>query len=97
MIGFAKTASLPGALFVSAGGYHHHLAANVWDSAGAPPAPEDMAGLAEFCIELPEAEIALANQRIQAAGGKISEDGSGFMLCDPWRTKIRMAPMRVND
>jgi catechol 2,3-dioxygenase len=93
-IGFVKTAALPGALFVSAGGYHHHLAANVWDSAGAPVAPEDMAGLAEFSIEMPEAEILPAKQRIQAAGGKISENGNGFILRDPWRTKIRMAPMQ---
>jgi catechol 2,3-dioxygenase len=38
----------PGALFMAAGGYHHHVGANIWSSRGAPPAPEDAAGLAFF-------------------------------------------------
>ncbi len=37
-LGFAVTMQMSGALFVSAGGYHHHLAVNVWNSRGAGPA-----------------------------------------------------------
>lgn len=41
----------PGALFVSAGGYHHHLGINTWAGVGAPPPPEDAVGLRSFTIE----------------------------------------------
>jgi catechol 2,3-dioxygenase len=41
----------PGALFVSAGGYHHHLGLNTWSGVGAPPPPENAAGLRSFTIE----------------------------------------------
>jgi catechol 2,3-dioxygenase len=41
----------PGALFVSAGGYHHHLGLNTWTGVGAPPPPEKAVGLRSFTIE----------------------------------------------
>jgi catechol 2,3-dioxygenase len=43
----------PGALFLSAGGYHHHLGLNVWAGVGAPPAPPGAAGLVSFALLLP--------------------------------------------
>lgn len=41
------------ALFFSSGGYHHHIGANIWQSAGAPPLPADTAGLRyfEICVD----------------------------------------------
>jgi catechol 2,3-dioxygenase len=97
ILGFAKTAMLPGALFASAGGYHHHIAANVWDSRNAPPPPDTMAGLKEFEIELPSEEIAAVKQRMESAGVKTEASGGDFTVRDPWRTSIRMAPMRAGD
>ena len=41
----------PGALFVAAGGYHHHLGLNTWTGIGAPPPPEHAVGLRSFTIE----------------------------------------------
>lgn len=41
----------PGALFVSAGGYHHHVGLNVWAGAGAPPPPPNAVGLQSFTVE----------------------------------------------
>ena len=41
----------PGALFVAAGGYHHHLGLNTWTGIGAPPPPADAVGLRSFSIE----------------------------------------------
>jgi catechol 2,3-dioxygenase len=41
----------PGALFVAAGGYHHHLGLNTWVGVGAPPPPENAAGLRALTIE----------------------------------------------
>lgn len=46
--------SYRGALFFSAGGYHHHVGANIWSSQGAPPAPEDAVGLISFSLDIPE-------------------------------------------
>ncbi|HYB94501.1 MAG TPA: VOC family protein [Vicinamibacterales bacterium] len=51
-IGFEATVRrYPGALFVAAGGYHHHLGLNTWAGAGAPPPPENAVGLRSFTVE----------------------------------------------
>lgn len=51
-VGFTPTLRrFPGALFVSAGGYHHHLGLNVWAGRGAPPPPPGAVGLSAFTIE----------------------------------------------
>lgn len=96
-LGFAKTATMPGALFAAAGGYHHHIAANIWDSRDAPSPPADMAGLAEFTVEIPSTAIAALKQRIEENGGTAEADGSGFLIRDPWRTQIRIAPMQASE
>jgi catechol 2,3-dioxygenase len=46
--------SYPGALFVAAGGYHHHIGLNIWQSAGAPAPPEGALGLAHYELVLPD-------------------------------------------
>jgi catechol 2,3-dioxygenase len=43
----------PGALFLSAGGYHHHLGLNLWAGQGAPAPPPDSLGLESFALRLP--------------------------------------------
>jgi catechol 2,3-dioxygenase len=56
-IGFEPTVrGYPGALFVAAGGYHHHLGLNTWTGIGAPPPPEQAVGLRSFTIESTEIE-----------------------------------------
>ena len=55
VLGFDVMASMPSALFLSAGGYHHHLGVNTWQSRGAPRPPADAAGLTQFTIALPDA------------------------------------------
>lgn len=60
-LGFAETMTLPdSALFVSVGGYHHHLGFNTWHSRAAPPLPADGLGLASYEICLPDSQ-SLAN------------------------------------
>ena len=57
----------PGALFVAAGGYHHHLGLNTWTGIGAPPPPEHAVGLRSFTIEsasLPSEEIVDESTRV---------------------------------
>jgi catechol 2,3-dioxygenase len=51
-VGFEPTVrGYPGALFVAAGGYHHHLGLNTWTGIGAPPPPEHAVGLRLFTIQ----------------------------------------------
>lgn len=49
-IGLDLTAELPGAIFLAADGYHHHIGANIWQSAGAEPAPPSGPGLERITI-----------------------------------------------
>ena len=79
----------PGALFVSAGGYHHHIGLNTWHSAGAAPAPAGMVGLRSFTIELPdERELAAVLARVDAAGLERGREPKGALVRDPWGTGV---------
>lgn len=53
LLGLDIVMSLPTALFMSAGGYHHHLGANTWHSRNAPPRAEDMTGLKSYAYLIP--------------------------------------------
>jgi catechol 2,3-dioxygenase len=56
------------AAFLSAGGYHHHLGLNTWESAGGPPAPRNSTGLYHVAILYPtRADLADALRRITKA------------------------------
>jgi catechol 2,3-dioxygenase len=74
----------PGALFVSAGGYHHHLGLNTWHSAGSgPPAPGSV-GLRHYEVQLPDsAELAAVLGRIRTAGIEITDVPGGTLVRDP--------------
>jgi catechol 2,3-dioxygenase len=57
------------AAFVSAGGYHHHIGLNTWESAGGPPPPPGTTGLYHLAIVYPtRADLADALRRLLAAG-----------------------------
>lgn len=57
------------AAFLSAGGYHHHLGLNTWESKGAPPAPRRAAGLYHTAILYPtRRDLAVAVRRVLDAG-----------------------------
>lgn len=57
------------AAFISAGGYHHHIGLNTWESAGGPPPPQGTTGLYHLAILYPtRAALADALRRLQAAG-----------------------------
>lgn len=77
-LGFDVTQrSYSGALFMSAGGYHHHLGANVWAGEGIPPMVPGTPGLREFSIRLPDgAALAWVLDRL-AARGIPAEDPDG--------------------
>ncbi len=82
---------LPGALFLSAGGYHHHFGANTWNSAGSPPPPAGAAGLHAYEIVLPgEADVQRALGAAGTAGITAEHDDSGALLRDPAGTAVRV-------
>lgn len=73
-----------GALFVSAGGYHHHIGANIWHGAGAPPPPKDATGLRYFTVSLPdEEELARLVERLRHAGVQAIPSEEGYLVDDP--------------
>ncbi|HKI94700.1 MAG TPA: VOC family protein [Gemmatimonadales bacterium] len=75
VLGFELTARYPGAAFLSAGGYHHHIGLNTWESADGAPPPQGTTGLYHVAIRYPtRAALADALRRLQAAG--ISLDGA---------------------
>lgn len=92
-LGFDKTVwSYPGALFLSAGGYHHHLGVNTW-ARGATPATDDDARLLEWTIVLPKHEdVTAAANSIAASGSAISLEPRAAIAVDPWGTALRIVP-----
>jgi catechol 2,3-dioxygenase len=80
----------PGALFLSAGGYHHHLGTNTW-AAGAPPATDKDARLLEWTVIVPSSDdAAAAAKNIQARGYSVADDEGSWTAVDPWGTKLRL-------
>jgi catechol 2,3-dioxygenase len=74
----------PYAAFLSAGGYHHHLGANTWESAGAQPPPEGSAALRHFTVLLPdEAEVARVRERVEQTGTEVEVRDDGTLVRDP--------------
>jgi catechol 2,3-dioxygenase len=85
----------PSALFVSAGGYHHHVGLNTWQGVGAPPPPADATGLRYFEILVPnEAELDRVGQRLGAMGVPSEKQQNGVFLRDPANNGILL---RVDD
>lgn len=69
ILGFEEQQRRPGAVFLSADGYHHHVALNTWESAGGTPPPPHHTGLFHVAILYPtRAALADALRRLQAAG-----------------------------
>jgi catechol 2,3-dioxygenase len=85
ILGFDVTVrSYPGALFVSAGGYHHHVGLNTWAGAGAPPPPRDARGLDLFEVYVPdEEEITRIERDLEAAGSRSERREEGLLVTDP--------------
>ncbi len=85
ILGFDIVAAMPTALFVSAGGYHHHIGMNVWHSQGAAGAPESSVRLRFFTIDLPnEAARAAVVERLRAADIPYQTAGGAIVARDPW-------------
>ena len=91
-IGFDRTVwSYPGALFLSAGGYHHHLGTNTW-ARGTGPAGENDARLLEWTIAVPGGPaVESAARSLAEAGYDVERDGDDVVSADPWGTHVRVS------
>jgi catechol 2,3-dioxygenase len=88
-LGFEDQARMPSAAFVSAGGYHHHVGLNSWQSAGGAPAGEDAPGLREVTFALGGGEQALADLASAASDQGDAQIGDGTVsLSDPDGTAL---------
>jgi catechol 2,3-dioxygenase len=94
-LGFDRTVwHYPGALFLGAGGYHHHLGTNTWAGSNAKPPEERDARLLEWSIILPdEPSVLAAGENLAQSGyspvldkGQITE----LVVRDPWGTELRL-------
>jgi catechol 2,3-dioxygenase len=95
-IGFDRTVwHYPGALFLAADGYHHHLGTNTWAGTGATPPTEDEAQLLAWTIALPgPAALEAISEHLVHARQPIDRAGAAGGLLrvtrDPWGTRIRL-------
>ncbi|MBP1307493.1 catechol 2,3-dioxygenase [Paenibacillus sp. 1182] len=85
------------ALFVSAGGYHHHMGLNIWAGEGAPPAPEHAAGLDYFELIVPDQnELNAIVARLEAAGYGVQERDGAKYVADPFRIQIKLVNGQIS-
>ncbi|WP_246030964.1 VOC family protein [Rhodoluna limnophila] len=90
-LGFDVTLNYGGsALFVSAGGYHHHMAMNIWRSRGAGLRQPTL-GLRDVSILLPDTDaLGAVEERLKATTVQIRHDGQTIHLDDPWGNQVSL-------
>jgi catechol 2,3-dioxygenase len=93
VVGFDVMTYLPSAVFVAAGGYHHHVGFNTWRGPAVPPAPEGVVGLRRFTVLLrDEDELAALRARARHADVLVEEAEGGILLRDPSRNALLFHP-----
>jgi catechol 2,3-dioxygenase len=92
-IGLDVTRRRHGASFMSSGRYHHHIAGNVWHSAGAGQRDEKRAGLSWLTLEAADAAaFETVKARLGQSGTPPLVTSSGIETADPWGTRVRIVP-----
>ncbi len=92
VLGFEPQAQIPSAAFLSAGGYHHHIGLNSWQSAGGAPAPDAAPGLRRIDFELSgNSALDQLEQRIlKASPNAVRErDEDALLVADPNGERLR--------
>ncbi len=93
LLGFQLMARFgPSAAFLSAGGYHHHIGMNTWESLGAPPPPSDAVGMQYFTVRLGD-DLALEELRTRLvnAGVPLEAGSEGYRVRDPAGNGVLLA------
>jgi catechol 2,3-dioxygenase len=94
-LGFAVMTDLGTAVFMAAGGYHHHVGVNVWRGRGVPPAPADAVGLRHWTVVVANVdEMAATRARLQAIGAPVEERDGGVLARDPSGTAVLVVAAR---
>ncbi len=92
LLGFEVQVAVPSAVFVSAGGYHHHVGFNTWRGPGVGPAPADAVGLRHFTVLLPDGgALADLEERLRAGAADVEAAGDGILVRDPSGNAVLVA------
>lgn len=97
VLGFDVIINMGSALFMSAGGYHHHLGLNTWGTLNAPPAPAESIGLRYFTIQLPDQrDVDAVVARARSVGAASEDHAAGILVRDPSQNALvfTVAPER---
>lgn len=89
-LGFQVVSHYPQAVFLSTGGYHHHIAINTWQGAGAQAPPKNSVGLHWYSLVYPnEAARENAVQQLQQIGAEVKEEEGFYVTADPAGNQIK--------
>ncbi|WP_337184804.1 VOC family protein [Shinella sp.] len=92
VLGLDVMARYPGASFFATGRYHHHVAANVWNSRGQPKRENGMSGLSDYTIRFNDpAKLEAAVKALDAQAITTTRSGDTVSLVDPWGIGLRLS------
>jgi len=94
LLGLDIMCRYPEAVFLGSGGYHHQLAANTWNSRGAPERAGGETGLAEVALSATPEALAAARDRCREADLPLDDADGPLVVHDPWGTRLRLVPRR---
>lgn len=96
VLGLKKMAAYPGASFYGAGSYHHHVAANVWNSRNAPARTAAMTGLQDYELAFNDTSVldgVLAT--LEGLEIRVDRTARGFSLSDPWGIGLTLVAVQA--
>ncbi|KWW16120.1 glyoxalase [Peribacillus simplex] len=83
-LGFAVVNRFKGALFISAGGYHHHIGLNTWNGVGVPAPKENSVGLNWYTLVFADEDARnKVTEQLKAIGAAVTENGATYVVADP--------------
>lgn len=92
VLGLKIMARYPGASFFASGGYHHHIAANIWNSRGAKARQDNMTGLSDYSVRFNDKEaLTKALAALEAQEIATTKTAEGHALKDPWGIGLTLA------
>lgn len=92
LLGFDVMSDMKGfrAVFISAGGYHHHIGLNTWAGEGAPAAPVNGTGIAYYEIVLPQEELERLASHLEHHGTPLEKEDEAIWVTDPFGIRAKL-------